>query len=266
LAAQENTASPPKPPLALVYKNNMSEPSQRKEDQTKVVGRGALAIGFAKLYFIFTGLIVQFGLPRLLKWVLTRDGMSAEAATPAAQAMYGDYKLVNNTVSQLNNTIITGTIQTVSKFTAEREDGLGNVKRRALILQLCVGGGLALAYALSASFLAALQLGKDQSGAHQDLTTAMRISALIVVAYAFYAIFIGVFNGQRKFLAQATFDISYSTLRPAAILGAAAAGLGVLGIFGAFAAAAVMICLAAAFVIRRHRPRWRRHLLIHAAL
>jgi O-antigen/teichoic acid export membrane protein len=227
----------------------MAEQNQIKDDQARSVGRGVLAIGMAKLYFIFTGLIVQFGLPRLLKWVLMRDGMSLDAATPAAQAMYGDYKLVNNTVSQLNNTVVTGTIQTVSKFTAEREHGLGIVKRRALVLQLCIGGGLALAYALSASFLASLQLGKDETGAHQSLTTAMRISALIVLAYAFYALFIGVLNGQRKFLAQATFDISYSTLRPAAILGAAAAGLGVLGIFGAFATAAALICIAAALVV-----------------
>lgn len=227
----------------------MSEKTQANNDQARTVGRGVLAIAFAKLYFIFTGLIVQFGLPRLLKWALLRQGVSAEDAVPQAQALYGDYKLVNNTVSQLNNAVVTGTIQTVSKFTAEREHGLGNVKRKALVLQLCVGGGLSLAYALSASFLASLQLGDSEASAHQDLSGLMRLSALIVLAYAFYALFIGVLNGQRRFVAQASFDISYSTLRTTAILGAAAAGLGVFGIFGAFASAAVFICIAALFVV-----------------
>lgn len=227
----------------------MSQETQGARDEARTVGRGALAIAFAKLYFIFTGFVVQFGLPRLFKWALGHQGLGPDDAASQAQALYGDYKLVNNTASQLNNTVVTGTIQTVSKFTASREAELGAIKRRALAMQLAVGGGLSLGYALLAGVLAELQVGAGEASAAAaaELTWLMRVSALIVLAYSFYAIFIGVLNGSRRFTAQAAFDVSYSTLRTVAIIGAAAAGLGVFGVFGAFVAAAVFICLAAAF-------------------
>jgi stage V sporulation protein B len=227
----------------------MSEEQKPARDEARAVGRGALAIAFAKLYFILTGFVVQFGLPRLFKWALLRQGLGDASAASAAQALYGDYKLVNNTVSQLNNTVVTGTIQTVSKFASSREAELGAIKRRALAMQLAVGGGLSLAYALAAGWLADLQVGAGEASvsAAAELSWLMRISALIVLAYSFYAIFIGVLNGTRRFTAQAAFDVSYSTLRTVAIIGAAAAGLGVLGVFGAFVAAAIFICAAAAF-------------------
>jgi hypothetical protein len=213
-------------------------------DETRAVGRGVIAIAFAKLYFILTGLVVQFGLPRLLKWALIRQGVAPDLAPLEAKGLYGDYKLVNDTTSLLNNSMVTGTIQTVSKFAAEGEEGLGTLKRRALAFQLMVGGAIALSYALLAGPIAGYQLadtGAASAAAEDRLAALMRLSAIIVLAYAVYAIYIGVLNGRRRFVGQAGFDITYSTLRSAAILGAVAAGLGLFGIFGAFAASAVFI-------------------------
>src|SRR5687767_11733745 len=94
----------PRPPEEGAGKEDPAAPAQAGEgaaaDQTRAVGRGVIAISFAKLYFILTGFIVQFGLPRILEWVLLRGGASPEVAPLEAKAIYGDYKLVNSTVSQ----------------------------------------------------------------------------------------------------------------------------------------------------------------------
>jgi stage V sporulation protein B len=64
-----------------------------------------------------------------------------------------------------------------------------------------------------------------------------------------YATLIGALNGRKRFSAQATFDVSFSTLRTGLTLGLAAAGLGVMGALGGFAAAATVIVLAALLVV-----------------
>ena len=64
-------------------------------------GRGVLYIAFAKFYFMFAGLVVQFRLPAIL-----------------SHAAWGSYSFVNSLVSPVNNVLVTGTIQAVSKFAA----------------------------------------------------------------------------------------------------------------------------------------------------
>ena len=70
------------------------------ETQTKTTaGRGVLYIAFAKFYFMLAGLIVQFRLPALL-----------------SRVEWGSYSSVNALISPVNNVLVTGTIQAVSRF------------------------------------------------------------------------------------------------------------------------------------------------------
>lgn len=194
-----------------------------------------MAIASAKVWFLITGWIAMIALPRIFKW--------ASGSAEAGQAMFGDYKLVFMGVSFLNNAIITGTIQAVSKFTSESDTRAYPVRATALRVQAVVGVGLAAAYAAAAPWIAQW-LGSP------DLSSLMQISAGVIAAYSFYAVYIGSFNGRRLFSHQAGFDIAYSTLRTTLILTLAAVGLEVLGAVLGFLVAAIIISMAAALASR----------------
>lgn len=190
-------------------------------------GRGVLFIAVAKLYFMVAGYAIYFVLPRLF-------------GGDAGKVEWGNYLLVIALVSVIDNVIVTGTIQGVSRFTAQDEGSAEAVKRRALQLQLLLGGGIAAVYALLAPWIAAWE--KDPS-----LVDHYRLSAGIVVCYSFYAVFVGAANGLRQFGKQAALDMIFATIRATLILGFAAAGWGSLGAVGGFVSAAGVILIISAF-------------------
>lgn len=191
-------------------------------------------ITFAKLWFMLTGWALVFGLPRIFKWA---SGGDAEQG----QMLFGSYKLVFMGVSFINNGIITGTIQAVSKFTSEDDTNADSVKRTALRVQGFIGLVLCTLYMGFAGILCDILKSPE-------LASLMRLSAGIIVAYSMYAVFIGSFNGKRQFNRQALFDVSYATVKTGLILGLAAAGFQVFGTVIGFLAAAVLIMAAAAAV------------------
>ena len=193
--------------------------------------RGVIYITLAKAYFMVAGYAIVFILPRLLGDV----------------ARWGEYTVVVALASVIDNVIVTGTIQGVSRFTAHGSQFVQSVKRTALRVQALLGGGVALAYFALAPWIAAWE--RDPG-----LTAFYRVSAGIVLCYAFYSVFIGSLNGQQRFGTQAAFDAGFATLRAVLILGCAAFGLGVLGSIGGFVAAAALILGTAAAVVGLPRP------------
>jgi stage V sporulation protein B len=192
-------------------------------DAAQVAGRGVIYIALAKLYFMVAGYAIYFTLPRLL----------------GSEVLWGNYLLVVGLVSVIDNVIVTGTIQGVSKFTAQDDALAQAVKRAALRVQLVLGGGITAIYLLAAPWIAAWEI--DAS-----LTPLYRLSAGIMFCYAFYAVFVGSLNGLRRFGRQATLDASFATLRASLILGFAGLGWGVFGAIGGFVSAAALILLASA--------------------
>src|ERR1044071_3599772 len=65
-------------------------------------GRGVLYIAFAKFYFMLAGLVIQIRLPAVL-----------------SRAAFGSFSLVSGIASVVNNVLVTGTIQAVSRFAAQ---------------------------------------------------------------------------------------------------------------------------------------------------
>jgi stage V sporulation protein B len=167
---------------------------------------------------MIAGYAIYFTLPRLF----------------GSEVMWGNYLLVVGLVSVIDNVIVTGTIQGVSKFTAQGDISADAVKRAALKVQLVLGGGMTLAYVLLAPVIADLE--RDAS-----LTDYYRLSAGIMLCYAFYAVFVGSLNGTKQFGRQASLDVGFATMRAALILGFAAAGWGVFGAIGGFVSAAALI-------------------------
>lgn len=197
-------------------------------------GRGVLYIAIAKLYFMVAGYAIYFTLPRLL---------------PDAAA-WGDYLLVIGLVSVIDNVIVTGTIQGVSKFTAQGDVGADAIKRAGLIVQLLLGGGIAGAFFLLAPVVADWENDASLAGLY-------RIAAGIILSYSLYSVFVGSVNGLRHFGKQASLDMGFATIRAGAILGGAALGFGVAGAVTGFTGAAFTIFVVAAIWVRLPRGEER---------
>ena len=201
-------------------------------DAAVVAGRGALFIGFAKIYFMVSGSVQQILLPRLL-----------------SAAQFGAFAVVNSVVSIVNNTMVKATSQSVSKFTAEDDARAGAGQRAGLRMQAVIGTIVALALALGAPLIARFMKAPQYVG-------YFRIAALIPFLYAIYAVFVGTANGLRRFRAQASFDVGFSTAKTILLLGGAVAWK-VAGAFAGFAAAAAFILVVAARAMRQppaHEP------------
>ena len=229
-----------------------------KQDTARVAGRGFLFIAFAKLYFMISGFGLNILLPRFLERGARRiveAGLGAgRTVAQVGQALYGDYGVVNRFTSVLNNTVVTATIQAVSKYVAEDERGAPAVRALALRMQAVIGFLLSGAYALAAGLIARYAYNDP------DLARYFRIAAVILFAYSIYAVFIGYLNGTTRFSRQAGFDMTFSTVKVGSMLGVALLGYGVDALFAAFGAAAVFICIAAAVVVGVRRGDARRDL------
>ncbi len=199
-----------------------------REAAARAAGRGVLWIAAAKAWFMVAGWAIEFALPHLL-----------------TAALFGVWKVVVGAVSVVNNTIVTGTIQAVSKFTSERDADAG-VARAALRVQALVGGAVAGGFFLAAPLVARFE--RDAS-----LTPYLRATAAITFCYALYAVFVGSANGLRRFHVQAGLDMSFSTIKAGLVIGAAAAGLGVGGAIGGFVLASALILGIAAVAVGARR-------------
>ncbi len=188
-------------------------------------GRGVLYIAFAKFYFMFAGLVIQFRLPNIL-----------------SRAAFGSYSLVSNVASLVNNVLVTGTIQAVSRFSAQEPGKARRVQQAGLRMHVRLGLGIAVAFIAAAPVVAWLL--HDMSK-----TAPLMLAGLIVGGYSFYAVFIGTANGLQQFHKQAGLDVSFATLRMVGLLGMAMAGMGVIGVIGGWVAAvAIILCAAIVWI------------------
>jgi stage V sporulation protein B len=208
--------------------SNSAAPRQSPVGSSSAVGagKGLLFITGAKLWFMVAAYVVQFALPRAL----------------GSAASYGIWVLVLALVSPLNNVMVTATIQGVSKFCSEEEGRVPAVTRAALRMQAFLGGGTALAFVALAPLIAWFE--HDRS-----LTPALQLAAGVILAYSFYAVFVGAANGAREFHKQAGLDVGYSTLRASLVVGAAVVFHSALASIGGFVCASVLILGIAYFVV-----------------
>jgi stage V sporulation protein B len=172
---------------------------ERTEAQvTEAAGRGAAALAMAKLYFIVAGWAVYFILPRILN-----------------ARQWGDYLLVVGLTSVVNNVMVGGTLQSISRFTAQREEAAAQVRWAGMRMQALLGVGSAVLFALAGCVLS--WWWRDSG-----LIPFFLLMSLMVVLYAFYAVFVGSANGTRRFGKQAGLDMGYSTLKIVFVVGLAA--------------------------------------------
>jgi stage V sporulation protein B len=197
---------------------------------TRTAGRGGLAVAFAKVYFIFVGLVQQIALPRLL-------GLDGYGALASALSIAGI----------TYNPVTTTSIQSVSRAVAQStpEAQAGTIRRvftvHAIFGVLLAGGFFALAPTIA-----------DVVGA-RHVVGPLRILSGVMLMYGLYTPLIGVLNGQRKFVTQATLDVIAGTLRTAGLISGAFAlsrfNLAVEGATIGFVAGASLILVVALFLV-----------------
>ena len=189
---------------------------------TRSAGRGGLAVAFAKVYFIVVGLVQQIALPRLLGL----DG-------------YGALASVLSIAGITYNPVTTTSIQSVSRAVAQAspETEPGTI-RRVFTLHAVFAVLLALGFFALAPFIA-------ESVGASHVVGPLRILSAVMLLYGLYTPLIGVLNGQRKFVAQASLDVIAGTLRTIGLIVGAfllgRRGLAVEGATSGFAVGAVLI-------------------------
>jgi len=189
-----------------------------------------LYIAFAKLYFMVAGAIIEFRLPAIL-----------------TNTVFGAYAVVASTVSPINNVLITGAIQSISRFTAQTPELPRALQAAGFRMHLYIGLPVALLFVVASPIVARFFHDDSKVG-------PLMLAGLIVAGYSFYAVFVGTANGLKAFHKQAFLDICFATLRAAGILGLAMLGFGLYGAVGGWVAAVGAILFLASVVVG-----WPRH-------
>ncbi len=214
--------------------SQQSQDEEMDTDKVKKAGRGFLIITAAKVWFLVTSAVIQLGLPIMFG--------SAE--------QFGVFKIVTESIGLINMVMITGTLHAVSKLVSEQPDRARVLVNMAVKMQCLLGVPVAILYFLFSPVIAGTGFNDP------SLTPLMQLSALIIAFYAFYAIFVGYFNGLQQFVRQATLDFTFSTVKMIGIVGLVLLGFGVTGAVAGFVGAAGFICLVAAiWVVRRMHRR-----------
>jgi len=202
---------------------------------TREAGRGGLAVAFAKIYFMLQGFVQQIVLPRLLGL----DG-------------YGAWSTVNSIASITYNPVVSMSIQGVSRAVAatapaEQPAAL----RRALRVHALFAVALGAGFWFLAPFITA-------SAGAPHVTLALQILSACMVLYGLYAPLIGALNGQRRFLAQAGFDVLAATMRTIGLVGGAYyladRGLAIEGAASGFVVGLTLVFVLSVVVVGIGRP------------
>ncbi|MBN1607186.1 MAG: lipopolysaccharide biosynthesis protein [Polyangiaceae bacterium] len=217
-------------------------------DLARRAGRGGLAVAFAKIYFMLTGLVQQILLARVM-------GIGG----------YGALSNVLSIASIAYNPVTTTSIQGVSRAVAQSPDAeQPAATRRALKVHFAFALPLGLGF-----LVAAAPIGRAINAPH--LVGPLQLVSGIMLFYGLYTPLIGVLNGQKRFVYQAGFDILAATLRTVGLVAGAwyftkHFSSGVAGATGAFVVVSGLMFVAALSFVGLGRagvggPSVRQHLL-----
>ncbi|MEO6600855.1 MAG: oligosaccharide flippase family protein [Polyangiaceae bacterium] len=185
-----------------------------------------MALTLAQVSFIVTGYVTHLVLARVLG--------------PAGYGTYGVTLSVLSTVALILNG---GLPEAIAKFAAERPADTQAIFARGIAIQFRLSLVLALAFALLSPVIGYAL--KDRA-----LTPVLAACALAVPPIALYAVVVGAFNGQRRFVAQALTVTSYGVLRAAIVVGLAAKFELAGAVAGFIAAPLIVVAVALPGILR----------------
>ncbi|MFC1642604.1 lipopolysaccharide biosynthesis protein, partial [Myxococcota bacterium] len=175
---------------AMSVSAESSRPQPGNGEVARSAGRGGLAVGGAKLYFIGIGAVQQV----LLPWALGLGPYGALSSVLAAAAI-------------VYNPVVTASLQGVSRAVSQASP---ETEPSALRTTFTVHSVLALLLGALFAGLAS-SMGAVLNAPH--LVQSLRIAGGVIFLYGLYASLIGALNGRRKFTRQAGFDVVFGTLR-----------------------------------------------------
>ncbi len=195
--------------------------TETQEEARNNAGRGGLAVLAAKVFFIAVGFVQQ----PLLKAAIGLDG-------------YGALSRVLGVANVVNNVVVSGSTQGVSRLVAQSKGNDGIALRQALRVHVPLAIAFGLLLVLAAPFLASFQ-------AAPHIRVPLMVMGIVLVAYGCYAPLIGALNGRGQFVRQASLDVMFAVIRTVAMVCCgvllAARGAGPLGTTIGFAIAACFI-------------------------
>lgn len=165
------------------------------EEQARSAGRGGLAVLFAKVYFIATGLVQQALLPRAI-----------------GLADYGALSRVLAVSNVFNNVVVSSSTQGVSRTVA----AAGASEREALRATLAVHGVIAI---IAGGLLAGAAPFVVHFQCAGEILVPLFVMTGVLTIYGVYAPLVGYLNGRGQFTRQASLDVVAATLRTAGLLG-----------------------------------------------
>ncbi len=186
-------------------------------------GRGFLLITGAKAWFLITATFTSLAFPRLF----------------GDAAAFGQFRVVSGVLNVLTMVVVTASVQAVARMSADAGANVSGVLRTAVKVQAAVFGPVFLAMLLGSGVLASEFLHDEA------LALPLAVSSVVILAYAFYSVLVGVLNGTRRFGRQAGLDVAFSTLKTGLMVAAVVATGSVTWAFGAFATTAVVVLILA---------------------
>ncbi len=187
---------------------------------------GTIYLIAAQVSFVLSGYATHIGLGRFL-----------------GPADYGIYAVVISLMTMVNLILSTGIPQAVSKYVAHQDGNELHVKKTAQNMQLTFSLVLFLIYYYFADQLAIML---NDPG----LTPYLRLSSLIVPAYALQALYIGYFNGLKEYGKQSLMVILYSVFKVVFILGFAVTSYALYGAITGFIISSVAVFALGFFFVR----------------
>lgn len=187
---------------------------------------GTIYLIAAQVSFVLSGYATHIGLGRFL-----------------GPADYGIYAVVISLMTMVNLILSTGIPQAVSKYVAHQDGNELHVKKTAQNMQLTFSLVLFLIYYY---FTDQLAIMLNDPG----LTPYLRLSSLIVPAYALQALYIGYFNGLKEYGKQSLMVILYSVFKVVFILGFAVTSYALYGAITGFIISSVAVFALGFFFVR----------------
>ena len=169
--------------------------TERSDQKARAAGRGGIAVLGAKVFFILAGFVQQALLARAI-----------------GLAEYGALSRVLSKANVLNNVVVSGSTQGVSRSVARAPEHEEEAFRGALRVHA------PLAILLAVVFVALAPVFAWFEHAPNIVLPLMTLGG-VVLLYGLYAPLIGFLNGRAKFTRQAALDVTFATLRTVGMVG-----------------------------------------------
>jgi stage V sporulation protein B len=164
-------------------------------DETRAAGRGGIFVLGAKVFFIVASFIQQALLARAI-----------------GEAGYGALSRVMAKANILNNVVVSGSTQGVSRLVARARGHEDEALGAALRLHAPLAVVLAIVFVALAPAFAWFEKAPH-------ITAPLMVLGGVVLLYGVYAPLIGSLNGRRQFGRQASLDVTFAILRTVGMVG-----------------------------------------------